>query len=90
MRGDFIIVVLHMFNRMKSFENGIITCQSKHINRRLFADVVTKLTEKQIQKSADNPRNNIDDQSIAAQFLMQAESSCKAVGYNSAAARENR
>ncbi len=90
MRGDFILVVLHMFNRMKSFENGIITCRSLRINGMLFADVVAKLTEQQIQKATKNLRNNIDDQSIAAKFLLQVESSCKAVGYTSAAARANR
>ena len=76
-----------MFNRMKSFENGIVTCRSKCINGKPFADVVASLTEDQINKAADNLRNSIKDISNAAHFLLQAESLCKAIGYTTAAAR---
>ena len=28
MQGDFILVIIHMFNRMKSHQSGLITCRS--------------------------------------------------------------
>ncbi len=51
---------------------------------------MSTLTKEQIQKAADNLANEIEDNSAVAQLLLKAESSCKSIGYTTAAARANR
>ena len=89
-RGDFKLVVLNMFNRMRSYETGLITSRSSRVHGRPFAEVVSTLTEKQIKEAADKRTNNIDDSSIAGEFLSRVEISCAALGYTAAAAKKNR
>ena len=90
MRGDFILVILHVFNRMKSFQSGVITCRATKIDGKLFAEMESTLTKEQIRKAADNMTKGIEDSSIACQFLQKTETSCKSIGYTAAAARANR
>ena len=48
------------------------------------------LTEKQIKEAADKSTNNIDDSSIAGEFMSRVEISCAALGYTAATAKKNR
>ena len=81
MRGDFILVVLHMFNQIKLFQSGVITCRATKIDGKPFAKMVSTLTKEQIRKAADNMTKGIEDSSIACQFLQKTETSCKSIGY---------
>jgi len=91
MRGDFLLVVLHMMNRIRSFTTGLTTCRSFGLGgHQTFAESISTLTDQQIKIAAENITNNIEDNSVAAQFLRRAETSCRSIGYTAAAARANR
>ena len=90
MRGDIILVISHMFNRIQSFTSGLVKCRSKKRHGKPFGEVISTITTEDIKTAAENITNKIEDNSIAAQFLKDSESSCKAVGYSTAAAKANR
>ena len=91
MRGDFLLVVLHMMNRMRSFQSGLITCRSLGLNgQQSFAESISTLTDEQIKAAAENITKNIEDNSVAAQFLRRAETSCRSIGYTAASVAANR
>ena len=46
MRGDFILVVTYMFNRIKSYQSGVIMAHSK-FGDQLLADLVSTFIEDQ-------------------------------------------
>ena len=69
MQGDFILVVTHMFNQIKSYISGLITCRSTSINSQPFAEAISTLTEEQIKLAADEKKINVEDSSVAGQFL---------------------
>ena len=58
-----------MFNQMKSFQSGIVTCRATKIDDKPFAEMVSTLTEEQIRKASDNITKGIEDLSITCQFL---------------------
>ena len=43
-RHDFLLVLLGIFNQIKSFETGIIRCKTKMQNGLMFAEEISKLT----------------------------------------------
>jgi hypothetical protein len=91
MRGDFILVVLTMMNRIRSFKTGIITARARGLNeQQTLAESISTLTADQIRLAAENIDNNIEDNSAAAKFLRHANTSCKSIGYMPAAASTNR
>jgi len=91
MRGDFILVVLTMMNRKRSFQTGIITARARGLNgQQTLAETISTLTAEQIQAAAQNIDNNIEDNSAAANFLRRANTSCRSIGYMPAAASKNR
>ncbi|KAL7526847.1 hypothetical protein ACHAWF_001938 [Thalassiosira exigua] len=90
MRGDFILVVQHMYNRIKSYQSGIIMCRSIRMNGKPFGEVISTLTEDQIQNAAKNLDSGVQDHSAAGTFLRKSEASCKSVAYTAAAAKEAR
>ena len=57
-----------MFNQMKSFQSGVITCRVTKIDGKPFAEMVSTLTKEQIRKAADNMTKGIEDSSIAFQL----------------------
>ena len=60
------------------------------INGQPFAKAISTLTEEQIKLAADKKKINVEDSSVAGQFLSKVNTSCKAIGYSSAAAKANR
>ena len=90
MRGDMILVISHMFNRLKSYQSGVIKCRSTKIYGKPFGDAISTITEEEIKVAANNLTNKIEDSSVAARFLKESVASCSAVGYTSAAAKANR
>ena len=85
-RGNFILVVNHLYNRIMSYESGVITCRSATFNGESFAESVSTLTEAQIKEAARKMDKNEVDNSIAGEFLRRVNTSCKAIGYTKAAA----
>ena len=90
MRGDFILVIIHMYNRIMSYRSGIITCRSKMIGDQSFAEAISTLNEDQIKLAMEKKSKNIDDNSLAGTFLSKVQTSCKTIGYSSAAAQSNK
>mmetsp|Transcript_8806 Transcript_8806/g.14245 ORF Transcript_8806/g.14245 Transcript_8806/m.14245 type:complete len:508 (-) Transcript_8806:717-2240(-) len=90
MKGDFLLVVLHMMNRIRSFTTGLVTCRSLGLGGDLTsAESISTLTDQQIKRAAENITKNVEDNSVAAQFLRRAETSCRSIGYTAAATRAN-
>jgi hypothetical protein len=90
MRGHVILVINHMYNRIKSYKSGILTCRSTKIYGRPFGEVISTIDEDDIKKASENLSNGKEDNSTAAQFLKRVEASCSAIGYTDAAAKLNR
>ncbi|KAL7493250.1 hypothetical protein ACHAWT_002306 [Skeletonema menzelii] len=91
MRGDFILVVLTMINRIRSFQTGLITARASGLSeRQTFAESISTLTEEQIRTAAENIDNKIADDSPAAQLLRRSDTSCRSIGYMPASASSNR
>ena len=81
MRGYFLLVVLYMFNRIKSYKSVIITRRSTRIHCKPFTEVVSTLTGEQINAASEKKTKGIVDSSIAGEFLSKVETSCGAIGY---------
>ena len=71
MRGNFILVVLHMFNRIKSFRCGIIPYRSTRFNETLFTKVIVTLTEEQINGAGKKMANDVTDTSLTGHFFKE-------------------
>lgn len=89
-RGDFLRVVLHMNNQIKSFQSGLITCRSTQVHGQPFTEVISTLTKDQSKASADKLLKIVPDSSVAGEFLQKTETSCKTIGYTAVAVRVNR
>ena len=85
-RGNFILVVNHLYNRVMSYESGVIMCRSGMFNGRSLVDQVSLLTEREIKAAALKRDKNIEDNSVAGDLLRRINGSCKAIGYTKAAA----
>ena len=53
MREHLLLIVLYMFDRMKSYESGLITSRSTRIHGKLFAEVVSILPVEEISPAAE-------------------------------------
>ena len=58
-RQDFILVLLGMYHRLKSFQTGIIQCKSKMRNGISFAEAVSKLSKEDICKAAQRRNDGV-------------------------------
>lgn len=94
MRGDFILVVMYMYNRIRSYISGIVTCKSNPVAGLPFADAISQLSTNDITKAAEraSKRSHNDDRdtSLAGKFIDKISTSCKVIGYSAAAASEAR
>ena len=61
-------------------------CRLGMFNGRSLADQVSLLTEREIKAAALKRDKNIEDNSVAGEFLRRINGSCKAIGYTKAAA----
>ena len=88
-RQDFILVMLGIYHRIKSFQTGIIQCRSKMVNGISFAEAVSKLTKDDICKAARRRDNGIvgDYNNVASRFLNSISTSCRPVGHSNEAAK---
>ena len=68
MQGDFLFVEIYIFNRIKSYQSGVIIASSK-VGDQPLAETVSTLTEDQIKVAADKKTKGIEDKSSAGIFL---------------------
>ena len=86
MRGDFILIVYHIYNRIQSFRTGIVKSRFKKDGTTL-AERASRLTEKDIIDAGERKSMNLVDTTKDADlFLKQVTTSTAAIGHTSAAA----
>lgn len=92
MRGDFILIVYHMFNRLRSFDSGIMMTRATSKDGESFGQRISKLTEKDIADAGKRKSMNIDmDKSSDADvFLKKVDTASAAIGHTPAAAKIER
>ena len=88
-RQDFILVLLGMHHRIKSFRTGLIQCRSKMMDGTSFAEAVSQLTMNDICKAVKRRDNGVYDgyNNVASRFLNSVSTSCKPVGHSNEAAK---
>ena len=88
-RQDFILVLLGMYHRLKSFQTGIIQCKSKMRNGISFSEAVSKLSKEDICKAAQRRDNGVASSAnnTASRFLNSISTSCRPVGHSNEAAK---
>ena len=88
-RQDFILVLLGIYNRIKSYQTGLIQCKAKMKDGITFAEAVSKLTINDICKAVQRKDNGVNDgyKSIASRFLNSVSTSCRPVGHSNEAAK---
>ena len=97
--STFILIANHMYNRIKTYESGIITCRSATINGRPLAEQVSQITPQELERAAKRAdeiqklrrmgQTVASDRSVAGVFLQKVNTSCKAIAYTKAAADAN-
>ena len=88
-RQDFILVLLGMYHRLKSFQTGMIQCKSKMRNGISFAEVISNLTKEDILKAAQRRDNGVaySPNNMASRFFNSISTSCRPVGYSNEAVK---
>lgn len=88
-RQDFILVLLGIYNRIKSYQTGIIQCKSKMVDGNSFAEAVSKLTSDDICRAVRRRDNGMNDgyNTVASRFLNSVSTSCRPVGHSNEAAK---
>ena len=89
MRGNFILVVNHIYNRILSFKSGIIKAKSNFRGSTL-AEKVSTLTVADIEQAVAKKKLNQTDPSNAGMFLKAISTSCRNMGHTEEAAKYNR
>ena len=86
---DFILVLLGMYHRLKSFQTGMIQCKSKMRNGISFAEVISNLSKEDILKAAQRRDNGVaySPNNMASRFLNSISTSCRPVGHSNEAAK---
>ena len=87
-RQDFILVILGMYHRLKSFQTGIIQYRSPMRNGISFAEAVSKLLPEDICKVAQRRDNGMPfstNNNTAARLLNSISTSCRPVGHSNKA-----
>ena len=87
-RDDFLLVAVHMYHRILSFETGLLKCKATFDNNYCLAEKVSKLTTHDIIKAVkahkDGEKCNYKDG--GQYFLKAVETSCRPIGHSNEAA----
>jgi len=89
MRGDFILILNHMYNRQRSFQTASIRCKSISFGSTL-AEKLSKLKKKDFDQVMFQKHTNQKVTGTAGEYIKAVEASCKPVGYSALNAKQNR
>lgn len=88
MRGDFILIAYHIYNRIISYETGVIKSRSIKDGITL-AERASKLTEKDVIEAGQRKAEDKADLSKDAdQLLKDVTTSSKSIGHSAEAAKD--
>ena len=90
-RQTFLLVLYCMYNRIRSFQTGIIRCKTK-MRGFLLAEAIAKLNVQQIRNAALRRSTGVipNKENVSDQLIKTIETSYKPIAHSSAAARLNR
>lgn len=90
MRGDFILVVCNMMNRILSFQSGIIKAKSRK-NDQSLAERISTLSPEEIKEAVEyKDLNNTNANTSAGNFLQAVSTCCRSIAYSPEAAKHHR
>ena len=79
-RGDFLLILNHMYNRQRSYQTAVVTCKSSVFGQSL-AEKMSKLKMKDLDQALFQKRTNQKVTGTAGEYIRAVEASCKPVGY---------
>ena len=87
-RDDFLLVAVHMYHRILSFETGLLKCKATFDSNYCLAEKVSKLTTQDIIKAvkAHKDGEKCDYKDGGQYFLKAVETSCRPIGHSNEAA----
>ena len=88
-RGDFLLILNHMYNRLRSYDTAVVTCRSSSFGHTL-AEKVSTLTMKDLQSAMYQKETRQRVTGTAGEFIQAVNASCKPVGYSALNAQQNR
>ena len=89
MRGDFLLLLNHMFNRQRSYETAVVTCKSSLFGQSL-AEKMSKLKMKDLDQALFQKQTRQRVTGTAGEYIRAVEASCKPIGYTALSAKQNR
>ena len=89
MRGDFLLILNHMYNRQRSFQTASIRCRSISFGSTL-AEKLSTLKKKDFDQVMFQKHTNQKVTGTAGEYIKAVEASCKPVGYSALNAKQNR
>src|SRR6056300_2106884 len=89
MKGDFLLILNHMYNRQRSFQTASIRCRSISFGSTL-AEKLSKLKKKDFDQVMFQKHTNQKVTGTAGEYIKAVEASCKPVGYSALNAKQNR
>lgn len=88
-RGDFLLILMHMFNRQQCFKTAMIKCRSTTLGSTL-GEKISLMEPEDLTRAMNQREGGQPDNSTAAQYLRAITTSCQPVGYSPEAAKVNR
>eukprot|EP00986_Skeletonema_menzelii_P013820 scaffold8448_cov188-Skeletonema_menzelii.AAC.1 len=88
-RGDFLLILNHMYNRLRSYSTAMITCRANTFGSTL-AEKISILRMEDLYNAVLRKETRQKVSGIAGDYLNTVEASCKPVGYSASNARINR
>ena len=88
-RGDFLLILNHMFNRLQSFNTAMVLCRSNNFGQTL-AEKVSTIKRKDLSKAIIQCETGQKITGPAGECIRTVTASCKSVGYCAANAALNR
>ncbi|KAL7455724.1 hypothetical protein ACHAWC_007254, partial [Mediolabrus comicus] len=88
MKGDFILIVYHIYNRIISYETGVMKSKSVKDGKTL-AERASKLTAKDVEEAGRRKAEDKADLTKDADVVLKdVTASSKAIGHSAAAAKD--
>ena len=88
MKGDFILIVYHIYNRIISYETGVMKSKSVKDGKTL-AERASKLTEKDVEEAGRRKAADKADLTKDADIVLKdVTASSKNIGHSAAAAKD--
>jgi len=89
MRGDFILILNHMFNRQMCYHTAILKCRTISLGSTL-AEKISLLNAEDLNQAILQRQTGQNATGTAGEYLKAVETSCRPVGYSPESAKLHR